>query len=155
VYPSLWRHGDDQPKDKAQVRAVVQFFADRDRADDLGRFFAGDPELTREQRNRVEAEEAWTLGVIKRAQRSVLPRAAAAGQPRTDPKYSYLRAPAEIFRHSSALIQAETDLARFPSPMRPLALRLAHTAGDTTILDDLVWSRGVVTACRRALAAGA
>jgi hypothetical protein len=73
VYPSLWRHGDEQPKDKAQVRAVVKFFANRDHANDLGRFFAGDPGLTREQRTRVEAEEAWTLGVTARAQRPILP----------------------------------------------------------------------------------
>jgi precorrin isomerase len=38
--------------------------------------------------------------------------------------------------------------------MRPIALRLAHAAGDTAILDDLVWSRGAVAAGRRALAAG-
>jgi hypothetical protein len=74
VYPSLWRHGDEQPKDKAQVRAVVKFFADRDDAGDLGRFFSGDPGLTREQRNRVEDEEAWTLGVTARAQRPILRR---------------------------------------------------------------------------------
>jgi hypothetical protein len=74
VYPSLWQHGDEQPKDKAQVRAVVKFFADRDRTNDLGRFFAGDPGLTREQRGRVEAEEAWTLGVTARPQRPILPR---------------------------------------------------------------------------------
>jgi hypothetical protein len=76
VYPSLWRHGDEQPKDKAQVRAVVKFFVDRDHAGDLGRFFAGDPSLTHEQRNRVEAEEAWTLGVTTRAQRRTLARMA-------------------------------------------------------------------------------
>ena len=154
VYPSLWWRGDDQPKDKAQVRAVVKFFADRDQANDLGRFFAADPELTREQRNRVEAEEAWTLGVITRAQRSASPRAAVAGEIRVDAKYSYLRDPAEISRRSSMLIRAETDLDRFPMSLRPLALRLAHAAGDSTILDDLAWSRGAVAAGRRALAAG-
>ncbi len=39
--------------------------------------------------------------------------------------------------------------------MQPLALRLAHAAGDSAILDDLAWSRGAVAAGRRALAAGA
>src|SRR5215831_1180011 len=87
VYPSLWRHGDEQPKDKAQVRAVVKFFADRDQADDLARFFAGDAELAREQRNRVETEAAGTLGVIARARRSVSPRAAIGGQLRVDGRY--------------------------------------------------------------------
>jgi precorrin-8X/cobalt-precorrin-8 methylmutase len=39
--------------------------------------------------------------------------------------------------------------------LRPLALRLAHAAGDVAILDDLAWSRGAVQAGRRALAGGA
>ena len=155
VYPSLWRHGDEQPKDKAQVRAVVKFFADRDHAGDLGRFFAGDPGLTREERSCVEAEEAWTLGVTARPQRPILPRPPTAGQTGTTAEYTYLRDPVEISRRSLALIRAGADLGRFPMSLRPLALRLAHAAGDSTILDDLVWSRGAVGAGRRALAAGA
>jgi precorrin-8X/cobalt-precorrin-8 methylmutase len=70
-------------------------------------------------------------------------------------RYDYLRDPAAIYRRSFAAISAETDLARFPAALRPLALRLAHAAGDTTILDDLAWSRGAVQAGRRALAEGA
>ena len=69
--------------------------------------------------------------------------------------YTYLRDPAEIARRSFALIRAEADLGRFPRPLQPLALRLAHAAGDSAILDDLAWSRGAVAAGRRALAAGA
>src|SRR6516162_10477886 len=70
-------------------------------------------------------------------------------------RYTYLRDPAEIARRSFALIRAEADLARFPRSLQPLALRLAHAAGDSGILDDLAWSRGAVVAGRRALAAGA
>ena len=70
-------------------------------------------------------------------------------------RYTYLRNPAEIARRSFALIRAEADLGRFPRPLHPLALRLAHAAGDSAILDDLAWSRGAVAAGRRALAAGA
>jgi precorrin-8X/cobalt-precorrin-8 methylmutase len=66
-----------------------------------------------------------------------------------------LRDPNAIYRHSFAAIRAEADLSRFPPGLRPLALRLAHAAGDVMILDDLVWSRGAVQAGRRALAAGA
>ena len=68
--------------------------------------------------------------------------------------YTYLRDPAAIYRASFAAIRAETDLARFPATLRPLALRLAHAAGEAAILDDLAWSRGAVQAGRRALAAG-
>ena len=39
--------------------------------------------------------------------------------------------------------------------MQVLAVRLAHAAGDVSILGDLAWSRGAVTAGRQALAAGA
>lgn len=69
--------------------------------------------------------------------------------------YTYLRDPAAIYRRSFALIEAEADLARFPPDLRPLALRLVHAAGDTSILDDLTWSAGAATAGMRALAAGA
>jgi precorrin-8X/cobalt-precorrin-8 methylmutase len=69
--------------------------------------------------------------------------------------YDYLRDPAAIYRRSFAIVRAEADLTRFPPALRPLALRLAHAAGDVTILGDLMWSRGAVAAGRRALAAGA
>ena len=129
VYPSLWQHGDEQPKDKAQVRAVVKFFADRDHANDLGRFFAGDPGLTREQRSRVEAEDAWTLGVTARARRPILPRLLAVEQTRTDVE-SLTKETQRKFASSGA-DRAETDLT-VPKSLRPLALRLVHAAGDRT-----------------------
>ncbi|HVV84208.1 MAG TPA: precorrin-8X methylmutase [Kofleriaceae bacterium] len=71
------------------------------------------------------------------------------------PRYAYLRDPAEIYRRSFALIEAEADLSRFPAALRPLAVRLAHAAGDAAILGDLVWSDGAVASGRQALAAGA
>jgi precorrin-8X/cobalt-precorrin-8 methylmutase len=54
-----------------------------------------------------------------------------------------------------ALIREEADLARFPHQMEPLAVRLAHAAGDSAILGDLEWSKGAVAKGRKALAAGA
>ena len=70
-------------------------------------------------------------------------------------RYEYLRDPAAIYRRSFALIEAEADLSRFPTEMRPVALRLAHATGDAAILDNLAWSDGAATAGQRALAAGA
>jgi precorrin-8X/cobalt-precorrin-8 methylmutase len=70
-------------------------------------------------------------------------------------RYTYLRDPAEIYRRSFALIEEEADLARFPENLTSLARRLAHAAGDVTILDDLAWSADAVAAAKRALAAGA
>jgi precorrin-8X/cobalt-precorrin-8 methylmutase len=69
--------------------------------------------------------------------------------------YTYLHDPAEIYRRSFALIEAEVDLSPFPGEFRPIALRLAHTAGDASILGDLIWSPGAVAAASRALASGA
>jgi precorrin-8X/cobalt-precorrin-8 methylmutase len=70
-------------------------------------------------------------------------------------EYTYLRDPAAIYRRSFAAIRAEADLERFPPSLRSLALRLAHSAGDVAILDELAWSRGAVQSGRRALAGGA
>jgi len=67
----------------------------------------------------------------------------------------YLRDPAEIYRRSFAAIRTEADLTRFPKPLHPMVLRLAHAAGDVSILADLAWSRGAVAAGRAALATGA
>jgi precorrin-8X/cobalt-precorrin-8 methylmutase len=70
-------------------------------------------------------------------------------------QFTYLRDPAAISLRSTALIRAEADLARFPRSIRRLALRLAHAAGDASILDHLAWSRGAIGAGTRALTAGA
>jgi len=70
-------------------------------------------------------------------------------------KFSYIKDPAEILRRSYSLIRAEADLARFPRALKPLALRLAHAAGDSAILGNLSWSKGAVAAGLKALAAGA
>jgi precorrin-8X/cobalt-precorrin-8 methylmutase len=71
------------------------------------------------------------------------------------PEFSYLKNPAEISRRSFALIREAADLARFPRQIQPVALRLAHAAGDCTILGDLAWSKGAVAEGSKALATGA
>jgi precorrin-8X/cobalt-precorrin-8 methylmutase len=69
--------------------------------------------------------------------------------------YRYLRDPAVISRRSAALVRAEADLTRFPTPLRRVAVRIAHSAGDISILDDLAWSKKAAIAGRQALGAGA
>ena len=184
VWPSWWRKeilsDYGPPNDKAQVRSVAEIFAARDEAGELESWFAGDPSLSIAQRHTVETEEAWTLGVTARRQQAKLPASdrPAGGMPavmsaelpsgsagilpargryaRNSPGgYTYLRDPDAIYRRSFALVRKEADLARFPTALQPLALRLAHAAGDVGILDDLAWSRGAAAAAARALAAGA
>jgi precorrin-8X/cobalt-precorrin-8 methylmutase len=175
VYPSLWAvsPATGEPKDAAQVRAVARYFAERDRCGQLAALFAGDPGLAQAQRDRVETEEAWTLGVTAARQRPIMVptaalspallderkagRAARAGQGGANiaSTYSYLRDPAAIARRSFELIRKDADLDRFPRMLQPLALHLAHTAGDCSILSDLAWSPRAVAAGRSALASGA
>ena len=67
VLVAAYRRRLGPPKDKAQVRTVAAHFRRADRTGELARWFAGDPDLTAEQRRIVETEEAWTLGVMRRA----------------------------------------------------------------------------------------
>jgi precorrin-8X/cobalt-precorrin-8 methylmutase len=173
VYPSLWavERRPDETKDAAQVRAVAGYLAARDHAGELAALFVGDPGLTSAQRDVVESEEAWTLGVIAARQRPISlmgvaphslaervppsPRLRGEGQGEGPPRpYDYLRNPGAISRRSLALVRAETDLTRFPRPLRRVAERIAHAAGDVAILDDLAWSTKAAAAGRAALMAG-
>jgi precorrin-8X/cobalt-precorrin-8 methylmutase len=160
-WPSWWRSrilsDYGPPNDKAQVRSVAEIFAAADHADELAGWFAGGANLSTAERRIVETEEAWTLGVTAPKQRAAPRRAALsvpAGVTTARRLYDYVRDPAEIYRRSFELVEAEADLARFPASLRPMAIRLAHAAGDTAILADLAWSRGAVTAGYGALAAG-
>ena len=153
VWPSWWKVRSElgPPNDKAQVRTVATLFAARDRAGELASWFV--PPVSAAEVQRIVSEEAWTLGVMgpRQARTSHSPPAL----PDEKPDSAYLCDPAEISRRSFALVRAEADLGRFPRALRPLAVRLAHAAGDSGILADLAWSRGAVAAGRKALAAGA
>ena len=69
--------------------------------------------------------------------------------------YTYLRDPAAITRKSLAIVRAEANLTRFPPPLRRVAARIAHAAGDVAILDDLAFSAKAARAGKAALEAGA
>jgi precorrin-8X/cobalt-precorrin-8 methylmutase len=74
VWPSFFREWKttkepNEVNDRAQVRHVASFFAERAKAGELAALFAGDPSLSPEDRSRVETEEAWTLGVTARRKR--------------------------------------------------------------------------------------
>ncbi|MBT5495654.1 MAG: cobalamin biosynthesis protein CbiG [Alphaproteobacteria bacterium] len=68
VYPSLVapRFLKGRPKDAGQVAAIGRRYAELDTEDMLESLFEGDPALTADIRQGVEAEEAWILGVRDR-----------------------------------------------------------------------------------------
>ncbi|WP_433226145.1 precorrin-8X methylmutase [Actinomadura formosensis] len=67
----------------------------------------------------------------------------------------YVRDGAEIYRRSFATIRAEADLAGLPDDVARVAVRMIHACGMTDLVQDLVWSPGVVERARAALLAGA
>lgn len=66
-----------------------------------------------------------------------------------------IRDPAEIYRRSFAIIQAEADLARFNADVRSIVLRMIHACGMVDLADDIVVSPGFAKSARTALEAGA
>ncbi len=146
------------PNDKAQVRSVAEIFAAADHAGELAAWFAGAPNLSQRRARssskprkpgpRVTAPEgAQNLSLLKNRRHSresgnpgtntwalapgpPLPAGVTRGEADIANAYTYLRDPAAIYRRSFALIRAEAGLARFPPALRPLAMRLAHAAGD-------------------------
>ena len=69
VYPSLLKdavdehRGEDEVLDSAQVRVNARAFASLDAKGELRSLFNGAPSLTAEQRELVEREEGWILGL--------------------------------------------------------------------------------------------
>lgn len=68
---------------------------------------------------------------------------------------TYLCDPAEIYRRSFAMIEAEADLGRLPGPIAGIARRLIHACGMIDIVGDLAFSDDVADTARTALRAGA
>ena len=66
-----------------------------------------------------------------------------------------IRDPAEIYRRSFAIIQAEADLARFGADTRSVVVRMIHACGMVDLADDIIVSDGFARSARAALEAGA
>ncbi|MFJ3218980.1 precorrin-8X methylmutase [Kitasatospora sp. NPDC086801] len=62
---------------------------------------------------------------------------------------------ASIYRQSFATIRAESDLAALPADVSQVAVRMIHACGMVDLVEDLVYSPGVVASARAALRAGA
>ena len=67
----------------------------------------------------------------------------------------YIRDGAEIYRRSFATIRAEADLARFPSDVSRVVVRMIHACGMVDLAEDVAYSPDVVAVARKALEVGA
>jgi precorrin-8X/cobalt-precorrin-8 methylmutase len=70
-------------------------------------------------------------------------------------RFDYLSDPLEIERRSFAQIRTLTDLSRFDADQQQVAMRLVHTSGDPSIVNDLHFSPGAVAAGVAAVERGA
>ena len=70
-------------------------------------------------------------------------------------RYHYVRDPATIYRLSSELVAAATDVSALPADLATLAHRLVHACGMPDIVGDLRWHGSPVDTASRALRAGA
>ena len=70
-------------------------------------------------------------------------------------RYEYVRDPETIYRLSSELVAAATDVTALPADLVPLAYRLVHACGMPDIVGDLRWQEAPVDAAGRALRNGA
>ena len=70
-------------------------------------------------------------------------------------RYEYVRDPETIYRLSSELVAAATDVTALPADLAPLAWRLVHACGMPDIVRHLRWHGSPVETARRALRAGA
>ena len=69
--------------------------------------------------------------------------------------YEYVRDPETIYRLSSELVAAATDVSGLPADLATLAYRLVHACGMPDIVGDLRWRGSPVDDASRALRAGA
>lgn len=67
----------------------------------------------------------------------------------------YIKDPAEIYRQSFAVIEAEAELSALPRWLQPVARRMIHACGMTDLAADLAWHGDPVEAAKIALNAAA
>ena len=124
IYPSLFpvmpTHAE--VKDAAQVRTAAQHFAALDDAGQLGPIFAGDPALDVEQREKVEREESWILGVTESSASRHRQRATPRRLNPSDPQIP--TPPPQGGRGETTI--GESDNSRRPAPTPSAATGYAY-----------------------------
>lgn len=109
IYPSLLpiQPAAGEVKDAVQVRTIAVHFAALDDAGELSALFAGPAYLTQEDRETIEREEGWTLGVLS-GQR-VQPRLALQPLPESPSTPRTVTGPTSIDRNDPAIGHADRD----------------------------------------------
>jgi hypothetical protein len=109
IYPSLLpiRRTTREVKDAVQVRTMAAHFAALDDAGELAALFAGATCLTPKDRERIEREEGWTLGVL--SGRHVQPRLALQALPVPPSTTSTVTGSIGVDRNDTAICNADTE----------------------------------------------
>src|SRR5262249_52034468 len=93
----------------------------------------------------------WTPRIsLGRSSASSIPARPSMPEPQ-----AYLRDGAAIYARSFAIIRAEADLSRFSADEAEVAVRMIHACGLVDTAKHIVFSSGLITAARSALAHGA
>lgn len=184
VYPSLIaraieaRRAPGEIKDRAQVRVLSAALSALDARGGLDELLRGPADLTAGDRQIIEREESWMLGLgqigrLETALDAVMPVAPDVSRPGATPRRAaasqsgdgpvlrgaaplrYMRDPAEIYRLSFDTVRAESRLDHLPDALTEVAVRLVHACGMPEITARLAWSEDVAPVARAALRGGA
>ena len=109
IYPSLLpiQRTTGEVKDAVQVRTMAARFVALDDAGELTALFAGATCLTPEDRERIEREEGWTLGVL--SGRHAQPRLALQALPVPPSTTSTVTGSISVDRNDTAICNADTE----------------------------------------------
>lgn len=146
IYPSQIKvkAEGDKPKDAVQVTTMAHHYAALDDQGLLGDLFAGDRDLTPDERFIIEQEEGWVLGVGRD------PKAQAR-----DWMANYIRLPNDIYKKSQQMIEQEIDVSMFDLDMQDVAVRMIHACGDIAVREQIAFSPNAADVGRKALQGGA
>ncbi len=145
IYPSQIKvkSMEQLPKDAIQVRTMAHHYAELDQLGELAVLFEGDRDLTEEQRETVENEEGWVLGVGKGPKEQALSWLD-----------TYIRKPNDIYLKSQEMIESDIDVSGFDKDIQDVAIRMIHACGDAHVGPDIAYSPGAATKGRAALKKG-